>query len=364
MNCETPNTVDNIYRLAEELKIPERRVIDFSTPSNSLGVSKKIKAELRKHLKYLHNYPDPEAKRLRKQIGKFHGADAEMVICGSDRMELLSLTVRALQPGRVLIAGPYDSKYEKTCILSGAEAVWYDAEDRDSLAIDADDFIAFFRAHAPSMIVLGNPDGLTGISLEKEDIQKIADAAKELKSQLIIDEAFMDFCPENTIIGEVVENPFLIVLRTMSFFYALAGLGIAYGVFPRKIAESLRTVQGPCAVNSLAQRAAVIALKDDVYRKETSLTVRREKQFLERGFRKLGIDFLGSDVNFYLLKMDKAVEVYQRLRKRGLLLGYFLYNKEPDNMYLRAAVKTHKANAALIKELSMLLQRQNSIIRQ
>ena len=270
MNCETPNTVDNIYRLAEELKIPERRVIDFSTPSNPIGVSKKIKAELRKHLKYLHNFPDPEAKRLRKQIGKHHRADPEMVLCGSDRMELLSLTVRAMRPGRVLIAGPYNSEYEKACSLSDAEVAWYDVKDKNSLAIDADDFVSFFTSHAPSMIVLGNPGGLTGISVKKEDIQKIAEAARELKCRLIIDEAFMDFCPGNSIAGEVMENPFLIVLRTMSFFYALAGLRIAYGIFPVDIAESIRTVQGPCTVNSLAQRAAVIALKDDVYRKETS----------------------------------------------------------------------------------------------
>ena len=364
MNCETPNTVDNIYRLAEELKIPERRVIDFSTPTNPLGVSKKIKAELRKHLKYLHNCPDPEVKRLRKQIGKYHRADPEMVLCGSGRMELLSLTVRALRPGKVLIAGPYDSEYEKACSLSGAEAVWYAAMDKDSLAIDADDFVTFLTSYAPSMIVLGNPGGLTGVSLKKEDIQKIAEAARDLKCRLIIDEAFMEFCPENTIAGEVVENPFLIVLRTMSFFYALAGLRIAYGIFPRDIVESIRAVRGPGTVNSLAQRAAVIALKDAVYRRETSLIVRREKQFLERGFRKLGIDFLRSDVNFYLLKMDKAVEVYQRLRKKGLLLGYFSCDKEPDIIYLRAAVKSHKANAGLIRELSRFLQERNSTIIQ
>ena len=94
------------------------------------------------------------------------------------------------------------------------------------------------------------------------------------------------------------------------------------------------------------------------------MIVRREKQFLERGFRKLGIDFLRSDANFYLLKMDKAVEVYQRLRKKGLLLGYFSYNKGPDIIYLRVAVKTHKANAGLIKELSRFLQEQNLTVMQ
>jgi threonine-phosphate decarboxylase len=360
MNSEIHDVADNIYRLAEELKIPERRVFDFSTPSNPLGVSKKIKAELRKHLKYLHNFPDPEAKRLRKYIGKYHGTAPETVLCGADRMELLALTARALQPKRILIAGAYDSEYEKACGLSGAEIEWYDARDKDSLALDTDGFISFFVSCAPSVMVLGNPDSHTGISLKKKDVQKMADAARELNCYLIIDETFMDFCPENSVIGEVGRNPFLVVLRTMSFYYALAGLGIAYGIFPGDFVEKIRPLQGPCGVNSLAQRAAVIAMKDDVYRKETSLVIRREKQFLEKGFRRLGIDFLGSDVNFYLLKMDRAVEVYQRLRKRGLLLGYFSCSGEPDNMYLRVSVKTHKANAVLLKELTRFLQEQNS----
>ena len=65
---------ENIYRLAEELKIQEREVIDFSTPVNPLGVSKKVKAEIRKHVKYLHNYPDPEAKRLRRGLHSTTGS--------------------------------------------------------------------------------------------------------------------------------------------------------------------------------------------------------------------------------------------------------------------------------------------------
>ncbi|MEW6215301.1 MAG: hypothetical protein AB1478_08920 [Nitrospirota bacterium] len=78
-----------IYRLTEELKMQERRIIDFSASINPLGVSRKIKVELRKHLKYLHNYPDTNTKRLRKRLAQYHGIDPEIILCGNGNTILL-----------------------------------------------------------------------------------------------------------------------------------------------------------------------------------------------------------------------------------------------------------------------------------
>ena len=82
---------EDMYRLAAELKMQERRVIDFSASANPLGVSKKVKADLRKHLKYLHNYPDPEAERLRKRLAQYFAIDPETILCGNGSTELLYL---------------------------------------------------------------------------------------------------------------------------------------------------------------------------------------------------------------------------------------------------------------------------------
>ncbi len=356
MDLNEFNQGSNIYRLAEELNYQERNIMDFSTPSNPLGVSKKIKAELRKHLKYLNAYPDPEVRRLRKRLGQYHGIDPEMILCGNGSTEVLHPLIRTLQPRKILLVAPSDPKYKKVCESCGLQVAGYELKKEADFAFDVDGFISFIIHHPSSLLFISNPDFLTGRLLKKEDVKRIADAAKESKCYLIVDEAFIDFCPDNSAVNEVSGNPYLIVLRTMSFFYALAGLRIGYGVLHRDIADKIRRCGQLSMVNSLAQRAAVIALKDGFYVKETFKVIPQEKKFLEKGFKKLGIDFFPSETNFYLVKMDKAEEVYQQLKRKGLLLGDCSDIQGMDNTYLRIALKSHRENAVLIRELTGLLQ--------
>jgi threonine-phosphate decarboxylase len=363
----------NIYSLAEELKIQERKVIDFSASINPLGVSKKVKAEIRKHLKYLHNYPDPEAKRLRKYLAQYHRIDPEMILCGNGSTELIYLIARALKPKNVLIPAPTFSEYERACKASGELRVMsYELKRENNFDINPDEFISALRtpnSNPPfppllkggegglcDMAFLCNPNNPTGRLLKKENVLKIAEAAKNLKCVLVVDEAFIDFCPEDTMINEVQNNPYLIVLRSMTKFYALSGLRIGYGVFPEHLIETLKRYKEPWTVNSLAQRAAVIALKDKVYRKETSRLMAEEKRFLEKDFKKLGIEFFQSDANFYLLKISNAHEIYKQLKKKGILVRDCSNFGGLDATYIRVAVKSRGENKILLRELSAILK--------
>ncbi|MEW6674955.1 MAG: threonine-phosphate decarboxylase CobD [Nitrospirota bacterium] len=354
----------NIYRLAEELKIQERKIIDFSASINPLGVSKKIKAEIRKHLKYLHNYPDPEAKRLRKYLAQYHGIDPETILCGNGSTELIYLIIRALKPRKVLIPAPTFSEYERACKISNElQVTSYELKQADNFDINPDEFISSLLTPHSSlpcdMAFLCNPNNPTGRLLKREDVEKIADAAKELKCYLIVDEAFIDFCSGDSMINKVQNNPYLIVLRSMTKFYAISGLRIGYGVFPQHLIHRLKEYKEPWTVNSLAQRAAVVALKDKVYKNETFKLMREEKRFLEKGFKRLDIEFSPSDTNFYLLKLSNAKnakEVYQRLKKRGILLRDCSNFRGLGDTFLRVAVKSHRENTILLKELTAILQ--------
>jgi threonine-phosphate decarboxylase len=353
---------DNIYRLAEELNIQERNIMDFSTPVNPLGVSKKIKAELRRHLKYLLHYPDPEARRLTKRLAQYHGITPEMVLCAHGSSELFCLTLRALKPSNILIPAPSYPAYERAIEAShDSRITHYELKRENNFEIDCDEFIAALPGNQSAsgggpcrMAVLSNPYNPTGRLIKKPDIQRIAAAAGEQQCYLVVDEAFMDFCPDASVIQVVNENPYLIVLRTMSAFYALAGLRIGYGIFHPGLPDMLRKENASWTVNNLAQRAAVIALKDKVYRKESLSLMLGEKKFLEKSFRKLGIEYFASDANFYLLKADTADTLCQRLKKKGILLGTCSGYKGLDETYIRVAVRSHKENAMLMKALAAI----------
>jgi threonine-phosphate decarboxylase len=354
----------NIYRLAEELKMQERTIIDFSASINPLGVSKKIKTELRKQLKYLHNYPDPDARRLRKRLAQHHGIDPEMILCGNGSTELIYLASRALKPKSVLIPAPTFSEYERAILIGQEPATteqraqirYLVLKKEDGFEIRPDEFIQAMQDKDCDTAFLCNPNNPTGSLLKKDSIMQIAEAARDLKCILVVDEAFIDFCPEDSIIKEVENNPYLIVLRSMTKFYALSGLRLGYGVFPQHLIGRLKEYKEPWTVNNLAQRAGVAALKDKVYRNETFRIIRHEKQFMENGFKKLGIDYIPSSVNYYLIRLDNAEEVITSLRNKGILVRECSNFIGLDESYIRVAVKSHKDNARLLKELSLWLK--------
>jgi threonine-phosphate decarboxylase len=361
---------ENIYRLAEELNVQERAIIDFSTINNPLCVSKKIKAEIRKNLKYLHNYPDPDAKRLRKRLAHYHGIDMETILCGNGSTELIYLIARTLKPQRVLFPAPTFSEYERAVTIVGSKDQRTQIEHvilkkELGFRIDPDELIAVLQRGVESkpsfdMVFLCNPNNPTGMFLKKDAVHKIADAAKEMQCYLVVDEANIDFCSDGSIIKNVERNPNLIVLRSLSGFYALAGLRIGYGIFPHHIVPRLKEQREPWTVNSLSQRAAVVALKDKVFRKESLKIISQEKKFLEKSFQKIGIEFFKSDAHFYLVKMDNAHEICRQLRNKGILVRNCDNVRGLDSTYIRIAVKSHKENTILIKELAAMLSHNRS----
>jgi len=384
--CDLYEHGGNIYRLAGELKMQERKIIDFSSSVNPLGVSRKVKAEMRKHLKYLHNYPDPEAGRLRKRLAQSHGIDTETILCGNGSTGLIYLITRVLRPQNILLPAPTFSEYEKACTTScKSQVTIYELKEENNFDIDPDDFIKAMEGKLPNppsppftkggpggindsslvthhssssfdMAFLCNPNNPTGRLVKKEDVGKIAEAARDLQCILIVDEAFIDFCPDESVIKDVEKNPHLIVLRSLTNFYALSGLRIGYGVFPRHLMVGLKECGEPWTVNSLAQRAAVVALKDKVFRRETLGLIKGEKRFLEKGFRKIGTKFFSSDANFYLLKVDGANEICRQLKKKGILVRDCANFKGLGDTYLRVAVKSHRENTILMRELTTILR--------
>ncbi len=363
-DCGSSANCCDVYRLPEELKVQQRKIADFSTPVNPLGVSKKVKAELRKHLKYLDDYPDPEAKRLKKRLAQHHGIDPESIICGNGSTELIYLIARALKPHRILIPAPVIPEYERACRTMGQElqVTIFELKKETDFDIQPDEFVSSMRGNMNSsppfdMVFLSNPNNPTGRLLRREGIRKIAAAAEELRCYLVIDEAFIDFCPDDSVIRKAADNPYLIVLRSMSPFYGLPGLRLGYGVFPKHIIEQLKEYREPWTVNTLAQRAAVIAIKDGAYKKETLMLLSDEKKYLERNFKKMGMKFFPSVVNFYLVKMDDASEISLQLIKNGILICDCSHFRGLGDTYMRIAVKSHRENTILIKELAKIFDR-------
>ncbi|NOY64673.1 MAG: threonine-phosphate decarboxylase [Nitrospirae bacterium] len=341
----------DIYSLSETLKVPERKIIDFSASVNPLGISNKIKAELRRHLKFLYHYPDNECRRLRRHISRHTGIDENRIVCGNGSTELIYLIVRALGPERVLLPVPTFSEYERAIrtYCKNCRIDYLYLQEDNLFRLLPDRFIEALKDH--DMAFICNPNNPTAQSLCMDELKEIIKEASKKGCLLVIDEAFIDFEPENTVTRIFNDISHTIVLRSMTKFYGFAGLRLGYALLPPDIIDTVKRYKEPWTVNSLAQRAGVIALKDNHYRKKTFEYLLKEKQFLEREFRKLGIDFFPSKINFYLLRDDRAPEIVTQLRRAGILVRDCSNFRGLDRRFIRIAVRTHRENAILIKKL-------------
>ena len=372
--ASVPEHGGGIDRISEETGIPTDRLIDFSASINPLGVPDTVKEVINSELDNLVNYPDPDAKLLRHKIARRHGVDPETVLCGNGSTELIYLIPRALKPSAVLIPSPTFSEYERACNLSNELRVMsYELRKGNNFKIVPEEFIAAmageqtciaeYQDHSslithhsslPCMAFLCNPNNPTGTLLCRDEVLAVAGAARKDGCLLVVDEAFIDFTPEESVIRDVQDNPCLIVLRSMTKFYALTGLRAGYGIFHPDLIKAVRRFKEPWTVNHLAQKAAIAALDDSEYADRTFKLMTAEKKFMEKCFQEMDVEYVRSAANYYLLKVADAGIVVKELRGRGILVRDCSNFKGLDGPYIRVAVKSHAQNELLIKELKEL----------
>ncbi|MBF0563813.1 MAG: threonine-phosphate decarboxylase [Nitrospirae bacterium] len=345
----------DVYGLARELGIAERKVMDFSASINPLGLSPKIKAEMRTYLKFLPNYPDPACTRLVKHLSKHLTVGEENLIAGNGSTELIYLVVRAFKPSSALVVAPAFSEYERALRVNGVEDVHFLSLSEDKgFALDPVEFAHSMKGR--SMAFLCNPDNPTARTLERDTLTYLAAEARKVNCLLVVDEAFVDFVPEVSIATGPVDNPMLIVLRSLTKFYAMSGIRLGMAIVHGSHRETLLKYKEPWSVNTLAQRAGVVAINDTHYAGETFKCLKLQKSSMESWLRRNGIFFYPSKINFYLVRDGRCPKFYRQLSKKGILLRDCSNYRGLDNRFLRIAVKSHRENRALFRAMAYLLQ--------
>jgi threonine-phosphate decarboxylase len=361
----------NIYAASRRTGIPEGRIIDFSASINPLGVPKAAARIMRQRVKDLPHYPEPFSEGLSARIAASLGVDEASVVCGNGSTELIYLIPRALKPQKVLVTAPTFGDYERACTLAGASGIAFcGLRPEDGFDLSPEAFIEAMSAAAGSAVGTGpaqagsprpgalaflcNPNNPTGRLVRKKDLLRIVEAASDLSCYLVVDEAFIDFCPEESVSGEVASHPSLIVLRSMTKFFALSGLRIGYGLFHPSVAGRIWACKEPWTVNSLAQAAGMAVLEDGPYQAASRQAMEREKTFMEEGLRRIGIPFVPSWANYYLLKVEDGPRLAALLEKKGIMVRDCSSFDGLDRTYVRVAVRTRADNQRLLKEMATI----------
>jgi histidinol-phosphate aminotransferase len=272
---------------------PTRRVIKLNTNENPYPPSPRVLDAVMRAADGIRLYPDPEARALRDRAAAVYGVPAAGILVGNGSDELLALLVRALvDPGdRVAYPVPTYSLYDTLVAVQGAEPVHVPFPDDFSLPLGLADAGA-------RLTIVCNPNSPSGTLISTGRIQELARAVRGV---LVVDEAYVDFARENAmgLVGRVAN---IVVLRTFSKSFSLAGMRVGLAFGDPELIAGLRTVKDSYNVGRLAQVAAVAALEDLPAMLGNVERIRRTRASLVSGLTALGFAAPPSEANFVLAR--------------------------------------------------------------
>lgn len=302
----------------------------------------------------LNRYPDPSATALREQLADYVGVDADQIICGCGSDEIMSMLNQTfINPGDVVIShAPSFSMYQIWSVIGGADFIW--VPDNDDLYPDVENIINTSKLKNAKLIYLCSPNNPTGSLLPRHDV---IDILEETNALVILDEAYIEFKKEGDLTDIVNEYNNVIVLRTLSKAFGLAGIRCGYAVGPKPLIDMMYKVKSPYNLNKLTQAAAVIALKhrDTLLKNVEILNSERQRlyEFL-KGLKGVTRVYPTAS-NFIYFEVPDGAPLYDALLDEGILVKYLKHDVSDDVDHIRLTVGSPEENDAVIKVLKRSL---------
>ena len=345
----------DVYAWAQSTGIHADEIVDFSASINPLGPPASARRAFIKSYGGISRYPAPCARQLKEALAERHGMKPAEVLVGNGSTQLIYLLCAALRPRTALVIGPAFSEYANALALAGANV--------RSLSLSADGGSQFSTERLMpawdkrcDIMFLATPNSVTGQLIPRTEVEKITHVALERKSLVVIDEAFIDFVESESVKTMARQNPYLLVLRSLTKYYALPGLRLGYLLGEARRVAQLAAYQEPWSVNGPALSVALACLKDTTFTTKTDRWLERERRFLSEHLTALeGFHPFPSRTNFLLVKIDK--EGGDALQLRSFLLGKKMLIRACDSFaglggdYFRIAVKRRTDNRRLLAAL-------------
>lgn len=340
-----------------------KKLIDFSANINPRGLPSRAKEVLLENLNTLVHYPEPESCELKKALATFHNINQNNILVGNGSIELIHLIPRALKAENVLIITPTFSEYEFAVRLNSARPIFVKTREKGDFKIDSAEIKKFIPQ--VNLIFLCNPNNPTGSLLPRSEILAWLDLCKKYNTVLVIDEVFMDFVEDSqkqTLVGKICKNNQLIILKSLTKFFALAALRLGYLIAHHNLINKISPFQYPWNVNSLAQIAAKEILKDKDYINLSKAFILEERNYVFENLKKIkGLKVYYPSANFIFCKLENSkLKDSQRLSRdllqRGIIVRSCHNFRGLDNRFFRIAVRTRHENKRLVYCLKEILQ--------
>ena len=361
-----PTHGGNVYKVAQKQRIPVERITDFSAIINPLGPPAAVLRAIRSALKQIVHYPDPDCWQLRQELARQCGVDPDMILVGNGSTELIHLLPRALAIKAALIIGPTFEEYARALMDAESSVQYVHARRAERFHPPLNDVLRQFSAKQSKFdaVFLCNPNNPTGQVMNRLAMRELAEVVDRRQGWLIVDEAFIDYCQEQSVVSMLSEHPRMMVLRSLTKFYAMPGLRIGYLVGASKVVDQLKDRQPPWSVNSLAQEVSRAVLHDHAFAAQSRIFMKSERSRFVRGLHSFScLHVYSSTANFVLIELPASTcagEVTNRLASERLLVRDCSTLPGLTTQMIRVAIRTAKENRRLLAALGACLSKRQS----
>jgi histidinol-phosphate aminotransferase len=301
----------------------------------------------------INRYPDPTQRKLRNALADYLSIDAENIFCGVGSDEIIDLLVRIFcEPGKdqAAVFEPTYGMYKVVCDIQGVETLSF--ELNDYFQINVDKFLQQ-ESNSVKIIFICSPNNPTANIIYKNDIIRLAE---NFNGIVVVDQAYIDFYDERELLDEIYKYSNVVLLRTFSKAWGLAGARFGFAVADSFIVKLLMNIKSPYNINKLTENIVLKSLSRIDQKNDILEKIKNERDYLSTELNSIkGVRLVyPSDANFILFKVDNADEVYNNLIQKGVIIRNRSNQKNLEGC-LRVTVGTHDQNQKFIKELRIVL---------
>jgi histidinol-phosphate aminotransferase len=342
-----------IEEVARELNLPADSIIKVASNENPFGPSPLALGAMQKYLPSVNLYPDGNAFYLKQKLAAKLGVETTNLILGNGSNEIIEFVAHALlAPGDDVIVSQFCfAIYPIVAKMFGANVITVPAKNYGH------DLPAMLRAITPrtKIIFVANPNNPTGTLAPREEVISFVNDVPD-DVLLVMDEAYIEFLNDAVDLVSLIRlgaRKNLVLMRTFSKIYGLAGLRIGYGIGNSELIAAFEKIRQPFNINSLAQIAALAALDDEAHVRKTRANNFSGLEFFSREFREMKLEFVPSFANFILVRVGDGKKVFEAMQKTGVITrpmgGYLL----PE--WIRISIGTPKENQRCLDALKKIL---------
>ena len=347
-----------IEELAREFGLDPKQIVKLASNENPLGMPESARLAIVAATAHLGRYPDPAGFDLKQALSARWSVPQNWLTLGNGSNDILELVASALlEPGSSVVYAQHAFVvYRLATQARGARHLVVPAKDFGH------DLPAMLEAidGTTRVVFIANPNNPTGTYLPNAELEAFLEAVAQrhgTRVTVVLDEAYNEFLePEQRVdsVGLVKRYANLLVSRSFSKAYGLAGLRVGYAIAQPTLTDLMNRVRQPFNVNSLAQAAAIAALQDTEFLAKSFAVNRDGKAQLQDGFAKLGLTFIPSYANFVLVKVGDAPYVNLELLKRGVIVRPVAGDGLPE--WLRVSIGLPHENQKFLEALTSIIQ--------